>query len=413
MFNYDLLGNRDSTTDSRTGGVNYTYASNWVNEYTDITPASFDPDNDPAGNLIQDKSGYQYTYDYENRLTQIARPDDTVVATFAYDALGRRIEKVDTIAGITTRFYYDDQRIALQTSVSGGTETDWKYFVYGNYIDEVLVMSVIPAQAGIQDFYYGHDHLYSPVALFESDGDLVERYEYDVYGQMRRLNPDFTAFSGTEAGNPYYFTGRELDTLDAGSCTLYYYRARSYDPQTGRFLQRDPLKYINGVNLYSYGKTNPERYRDPLGLSCVSTCSQGDIDYKIKNSVVTYYHTKPGYDDLYNSAEAAKLGMDASDWGEVVAWIAMGHVTLEEISGFLISLGYGYASSEMAGKVLDIIGNISDILKESGYDLYSLLSRYKLNNNNWLHKLLFENLIVFAENRLFMGVFSKSMTPKT
>jgi hypothetical protein len=98
VFNYDLLGNRDSTTDTRSGGVNYDYVSNNVNEYTDITPASFDPDNDNAGNLIQDKAGYKYAYDGacpgmrvagENRLTQIARPDDTVLATFEGACPGR------------------------------------------------------------------------------------------------------------------------------------------------------------------------------------------------------------------------------------------------------------------------------------------------------------------------------------
>ena len=38
---------------------------------------------------------------------------------YRYDALGRRIEKVDAIAGTTTRYYYDDQRAAAQTLVSG------------------------------------------------------------------------------------------------------------------------------------------------------------------------------------------------------------------------------------------------------------------------------------------------------
>jgi len=55
------------------------------------------------------------------------------------EKLGRRIEKVDAVAGTTTRFYYDGQRIALETSVSGGTETDSRYFLFGNYIDEALV----------------------------------------------------------------------------------------------------------------------------------------------------------------------------------------------------------------------------------------------------------------------------------
>jgi len=57
-------------------------------------------------------------------------------AAFAYDALGRRIEKVDAIAQTTTRYYYDEQRVAVQTQVSGGVESDVRYYVFGNYIDE-------------------------------------------------------------------------------------------------------------------------------------------------------------------------------------------------------------------------------------------------------------------------------------
>jgi RHS repeat-associated protein len=273
-FNYDLLGNRDSTTDSRTGGVNYTYASNNVNEYTDITPGTYDPDYDNAGNLIQDKSGYKYIYDYENRLTQITRQDNTVIATFEYDALGRRIEKKDMLTGIAKRYYYDDQRIALQTSVSaGGTETDYRYFIYGNYIDEVLVMHRMSPSA---DYYYAHDHLYSPVGLYSQSGVLVEAYEYDVYGSVRIFGAGadgvfFTADDQLRSAsfallaNPYTFTGRELDSFDNNTLKLMYYRARSYDPQTGRFLQRDPLQYVDGMSLYEYVKNCPVNYNDPSG----------------------------------------------------------------------------------------------------------------------------------------------------
>jgi hypothetical protein len=52
-------------------------------------------------------------------------------------------------------------------------------------------------------------------------GGTETDFRYFVYGQMLRLNPDFTAFSGTEAGNPYYFTGRELDSMDGGNCKLW------------------------------------------------------------------------------------------------------------------------------------------------------------------------------------------------
>ncbi|HPB94090.1 MAG TPA: RHS repeat protein, partial [Anaerohalosphaeraceae bacterium] len=47
----------------------------------------------------------------------------TVVATFEYDALGRRIETVDAIAGTTTRYYYDEQRVVLRTQISFSSRT--------------------------------------------------------------------------------------------------------------------------------------------------------------------------------------------------------------------------------------------------------------------------------------------------
>jgi len=175
---------------------------------------------------------------------------------------GRRIEKVDAIAGTTRRYYYDDQRVAVQTLVSGNVETDDRYFVFGNYIDEVLVMH---AAAG--DLYYAHDHLYSPVALFAANGTVAERYEYDAYGKVQILTSNFSPLTSSQHGNPYAFTGRELDTLDAGRRTLMYYRARTYDPETGRFMQRDPLEYVDGTNLYEYVNGRPVNFTDSSGLS--------------------------------------------------------------------------------------------------------------------------------------------------
>ena len=59
------------------------------------------------GEIFWVGGGYVYEYDMENRLTKVSRSDSTVVATFAYDALGRRIETVDASAG-TTRWYCVD-----------------------------------------------------------------------------------------------------------------------------------------------------------------------------------------------------------------------------------------------------------------------------------------------------------------
>jgi len=59
------------------------------------------------------------------------------------------------------------------------------------------------------------------------------------------------------------FTGREFDK-DTG---LYYYRARYYNPEIGRFLQTDPIGYGDGMNMYRYCGNNPISFLDPWGLA--------------------------------------------------------------------------------------------------------------------------------------------------
>ncbi len=59
-----------------------------------------------------DKDGYKYTYDYENRIVKIEKPDGaggwSDVAMFEYDAMGMRILKYDAVASDTTYYYYND-----------------------------------------------------------------------------------------------------------------------------------------------------------------------------------------------------------------------------------------------------------------------------------------------------------------
>ena len=51
-----------------------------------------------------------------------------------------------------------------------------------------------------------------------------------------------------------------------------YYRARYYDPSSGRFLGEDSIRFNAGMDFYSYVRNNPTGLIDPSGLSpCLNT----------------------------------------------------------------------------------------------------------------------------------------------
>ena len=120
--------------------------------------------------LTTDKDGYIYEYDYENRITKITR-DGNDIAEYAYDALGRRIWKRDSIADANNVYYYNDQWQVLVDF--NDSDVEQQRFVYGNYIDEPILMV-----ANGVEYQYLYDHLYNIVALTNSTGTPYERYEY-------------------------------------------------------------------------------------------------------------------------------------------------------------------------------------------------------------------------------------------
>ncbi len=85
--------------------------------------------------------------------------------------------------------------------------------------------------------------------------------------QARNFEPFGKSLS--TAGNPltkYGFTAEWTDPTN-----LIYLRARYYDPATGRFLSKDPVRGLiahpSTLNLYSYAVNNPINFIDPSGLS--------------------------------------------------------------------------------------------------------------------------------------------------
>ncbi|GEM_PF-3022932 len=97
----------------------------------------------------------------------------------------------------------------------------------------------------------------------DASGNLVEKYEYDPYGRTYITAPDGPARPVSAYGNPFAWTGQRYDP----AVRLYHFWARSYWPTLGRWLQRDPLGYVDGVGLYEYVGGQATEMADPLGLA--------------------------------------------------------------------------------------------------------------------------------------------------
>ncbi|HEY6369149.1 MAG TPA: RHS repeat-associated core domain-containing protein, partial [Candidatus Sulfotelmatobacter sp.] len=192
-----------------------------------------------------------YAWDYENRMTSVTLPGTGGTVSFKYDPFGRRIYKSSSSA--TSIYAYDGDNLIEETNSSGAVVARYSGTV--DRLDEPLAMQ----RSSVTSYYQG-DGLGSPTSLSNAAGSLTQTYAFDSFGNQ-------TASSGSIT-NPFRFTGREFDS----ETNLYFYRARYYDPNLGRFLGEDPIGFDGSIGFYTYSDNNPVNWTDPLGLDKVQVC---------------------------------------------------------------------------------------------------------------------------------------------
>ena len=166
-----------------------------------------------------------------------------LTASFAYDALGRRIQK--TINGRTIQYLYDGKDI-VQEFESGLPSV--------GYIRTLNIDEPLARISTVKQRYYQLDALGSVIGLTDESGHEVTQYAYDAFGQV--------TVSGEVSDNHFQYTGRENDETG-----LYYYRARYYSPELQRFVSEDPIRFWGGLHFFTFVENNPMNHIDPYGLS--------------------------------------------------------------------------------------------------------------------------------------------------
>ena len=127
------------------------------------------------------------------------------------------------------------------------------------------------------------DHLGSPrLVVNTTTGAVAQRMDYDAFGQvLADTSPGF---------QPFGFAGGLWDR-DTG---LVRFGARDYEPGTGRWTGKDPIRFAGGLNLYAYADNDPVNWKDPTGLWTVQV--GGTVNYTLPFGVSGSYSAGIAFD---------------------------------------------------------------------------------------------------------------------
>jgi RHS repeat-associated protein len=140
-------------------------------------------------------------------------------------------------------------------------------------------------------YWYHTDQVGSVKAVTNQTGVVVWKADYLPFGQQYMKNKLGLDFEEDDLG----FTGKGYDA-DVG---LYYFNARWYDADTGRFISEDPVADPNNPNLYTYGRNNPLKFNDPTGF--ISEGEQTALNHGVNpnpNTPITPDGVGAGYADF-------------------------------------------------------------------------------------------------------------------
>lgn len=371
-FSYDPMGNRilDDQGDFIYDTKKQKLESDYKYHYT----------YDNNGNLVLKipkdltKEAYKYSYSSTNQLKRIEILDSalgsvTKEISYEYDVLHRRMQKKitdfsDHNKSYTRKFIYNGENILVELDKDNNLLARYTHSPLRP--DDVLGVQVTPlgaSSAGIAHqsgkYFYLKDHLGTISEISDVYGDVIQKYEYSAYGKLFAIRDkngnDVT--TNPIINNTFTFTGREFDQ-ESG---LYYYRARYYDANTGRFMQKDldPGKISESAtvnNKYVYSGNSPTLYTDSSGMNFLD-----DLWREIGNGILILIVVTVTIMDLtigtassvFNGKDRPTIHFESDGWtvedsyfGDVISSTSWGPMILlsskEEYKGDVWKHEYGH-----------------------------------------------------------------------
>jgi RHS repeat-associated protein len=166
---------------------------------------------------------------------------------YTYDYTGLRAEK--TVNGITTKYLWAGDLLMSQTD---GTNTiSWSYDASG---------TMLGFELNGTPYFYLRNLQNDVVGIYDANGAVVARYEYDAWGNIVSATNSFVANH-----NPIRYRGYYWDS----EINLYYLQSRYYNSAWGRFINADVYldtgDGVLGTNMYAYCYGDPVNLVDPSG----------------------------------------------------------------------------------------------------------------------------------------------------
>ena len=262
-YAYDQIGN---FTDAVFVGTTNTYAANELNQYTSVDSAALS--HTPDGGIAAD-GAFEYEYDSAGRLASVST-GGVGVASFGYDAMGRRVRK--TTQDATHTYLYDGWNVVreLVEHADGSAETVeyfWGKDVSGTLDGAGGVGGLLYTKRSGATYVPLYDANGNVMQYVDSSGVVVASYAYDAFGRtIAATGPLADVF-------PHRFSTKYHDA-ETG---LVYYGYRFYSPSLMRWLSRDPLEEEGGLNLYAFCGNAAIYHTDPYGLTSEDSGAHGKV----------------------------------------------------------------------------------------------------------------------------------------